>query len=243
MRLRRHVELVELGESERPLGVGQREHGDVLLGVRPGEFRGADLGPALAVGAVGGGDGSAVARETEPDGVARLARVGRALQQVASPLDLYYRPANRFVAEFIGDPSMNVFEVAVTGSTDSTATLANEHLEIEIRDDDSTIASGDGVLHLGVRPESFSFPEDSEPENAIEATVEVVEPMGNVTHVHFTVGDGEYTATVPGRRIPEERQNVRFAVPEETVYVFDASGDAVRHPNVDVERQSVGDLH
>jgi ABC-type sugar transport system ATPase subunit len=99
-----------------------------------------------------------------------------ALQQVAPPLEVYHKPANRFVAEFIGSPPMNFV---------------------------------DGV---GIRPHDVVVGEGD-----IEATVELVEPMGAETHVHCLVR-GQRVLVIMNGRPPGEKLRLRF--PEEKLHRF-----------------------
>src|SRR5687767_4970393 len=84
------------------------------------------------------------------------------LQQVAAPLELYRKPANKFVAGFIGSPAMNFVEGTISGGRFRAPGI------------DFAAALPDGAATLGVRPHDLSIGRDSDP----EGVVEVVEPMG-----------------------------------------------------------------
>lgn len=104
-----------------------------------------------------------------------------ALQQVATPLEAYHRPANQFVAGFIGEPTMNFFEMEVQGSrlTGDTFTYPlSEEVKGSIGD----------VTHviLGIRPEDIDLISEVEEEHDFETTVDVVEPKGNENNVYLT---------------------------------------------------------
>jgi ABC-type sugar transport system ATPase subunit len=133
------------------------------------------------------------------------------LEQVATPQELYERPANRFVATFIGSPSMNLFEGAVArtalrgGLGDR---IAREQHSFGIRPQDVTLVSPDAGMLAG--------------------TVDIVEPLGSVTIVHLHSTDGTRVVTVvPGRESvrPGDSVGVRFDV--ERLHVFDAGGRRV----------------
>ena len=113
------------------------------------------------------------------------------LQQVAAPHELYDRPANLFVAGFIGSPSMNLVEVTVDRGPDqrlavalgphrlAVAEAALEHYP-RLAD-----AVGQRVI-MGIRPEFFAFPADEvPPDQQIEVTARMVESMGSDVHIHF----------------------------------------------------------
>jgi ABC-type sugar transport system ATPase subunit len=113
------------------------------------------------------------------DRVAVLDR-GR-LQQVAAPRELYERPANAFVAGFIGNPPMNLFQTGVERRNGRPALrLAGALLEL------GADAVPDGVRTAGVRPEALRVGAAGVP-----ARVEHVENLGHETLVHLGVGSGD----------------------------------------------------
>jgi multiple sugar transport system ATP-binding protein len=113
------------------------------------------------------------------------------IQQLAPPKEVYRRPANRFVAEFIGSPSMNLM----------TGTLSTGQFEVDVGDvsirvpDTLTTAATAGPVTLGIRPESVQIV-DSPDKYTFEATVDVVELMGNVQIIHFDLDGREFLAEV-----------------------------------------------
>jgi len=137
-------------------------------------------------------------------------------QQTAPPMELYARPANIFVAGFIGSPAMNFFEVSVSSGTASTGT--------------GTVLAGplrvpDGDYHLGVRPEHII------PGGELEGVVLMVETLGNEKIVHMDVsgvrtvmraGPGTDAATGQAVRIGLERSGVHLFRPDGTRVDFDA---------------------
>ncbi|MGE4610795.1 MAG: sn-glycerol-3-phosphate ABC transporter ATP-binding protein UgpC [Paracoccaceae bacterium] len=111
------------------------------------------------------------------------------VSQVGPPLELYDHPLNRFVATFIGSPSMNLLSAEVVNST--TLKLSNgQHLLIE-----NSLKPG-RKIEYGIRPEHLSIGEKGE---GIEAQVIVVEPTGSETHVSCSVGGAEFLAALRGR--------------------------------------------
>jgi multiple sugar transport system ATP-binding protein len=135
---------------------------------------------------------------------------GGRLQQVASPLDLYRRPATRFVAGFIGTPPINQFDGRVVAGEFSGALTARV-----------------GVGHLAhavlaVRPEHLLVVRGTG--NAgTEATVVLVEPLGPETHVRVRLGGGEEAiARVGGDAVFTVGESVRLRVAEESALVYRA---------------------
>ncbi|AJY46166.1 ABC transporter ATP-binding protein [Martelella endophytica] len=149
-------------------------------------------------------------------------RAGR-IEQIGAPLELYDTPANLFVAGFIGAPKMNFFEGRVetaNGDTITVATHAGDRLQA--RTASGALAAGDGVT-LGIRPEHLLVAADG----PISAKVSLIEQLGNIVLVYATTGDGaQIVAESRTRTVPGIGETVKF-MPEGTVHVFNADGNAV----------------
>ncbi|MBV0926179.1 ABC transporter ATP-binding protein [Halomicroarcula limicola] len=150
------------------------------------------------------------------------------LQQVGEPLVCYHQPKNRFVAGFIGSPSMNFLSVHRDGET-----LAHEEFTYHISDTTrDAIADASDDLTLGIRPEHIRLAESGD-QNAVETTIEVVEPMGEVTYAYFQIGGETYTASIDGERRIQADETVHVVFPEEKIHVFDGrTGEAVKNSNL-----------
>ncbi|MFB6167293.1 MAG: ABC transporter ATP-binding protein [Haloferacaceae archaeon] len=147
------------------------------------------------------------------------------LQQVGTPLECYHSPANRFVAGFIGDPSMNFAECELRG--DSLVADEFEYaLSADLRDD----LRGATRVTLGVRPEDVGIVAPDDERATLTTTVDVVEPMGDENVVHLGFGEETLVATVAGMRRLEAGREVGVRLPEETLHLFDgATGEALRN--------------
>jgi multiple sugar transport system ATP-binding protein len=156
---------------------------------------------------------------------------GGVLQQLASPLEVYHQPANRFVAGFIGSPSMNFFEVSQSSDGGTGTTLEHQHFSYTLTETAESIAGETRDLTLGVRPEAIEIADGDEP-NRVTATVDVVEPMGEVNYVYFSFGEQTYTASLPGQQLVPEGTEVELLFPEDSIHVFETdTGDAIHHPD------------
>lgn len=142
------------------------------------------------------------------------------LQQFDSPMNVYERPSNRFVAEFVGSPSMNLFEGSVDGST----TFRNQFLSVELPAEFCRqlcdTARPNGPVTLGIRPEHINIT-TSRLESGIPGTVYVTEEMGNETLVVLSVGSLKLTARAPAdfRVAPETPIWITLAM--EKAHFFD----------------------
>ena len=148
------------------------------------------------------------------------------VQQVAPPLTLYNRPANRFVAGFIGSPAMNFVEGHVEGGTFTADGGA-------FRLDGARTNGLSGPVTLGVRPESL-FVADRTPANkrvsgSVIAILKNIEPMGNEVVLYTQPTNGPVlVARVEPQPLPAPGETVRLAVDLDALHVFDpATGDAL----------------
>jgi multiple sugar transport system ATP-binding protein len=144
------------------------------------------------------------------------------IQQLASPLELYNRPVNRFVAEFIGSPTMNFIPVQVKAPLLIThpqfrLTLP-EHWAIALQKYDGQ------TLLLGIRPEHLTVGVPA-PKN-LPVEIERVEALGNETHVAVKFVGAETTATSLQARISPEQQvtlgeKLWLAIAPEKIHLFE----------------------
>jgi multiple sugar transport system ATP-binding protein len=148
---------------------------------------------------------------------------GGRLQQVSKPAVAYHQPRNRFVAEFIGSPSMNFLPCDRAGDRltagpfglDAPADLAGDPVE------------------LGVRPEDVLVDEGG----SVTGHVEVFERVGSFNIVYLTVQgyDRELVAQVPGDSHFAVGSTVRVSVREDRVHLFDADGESIHNPTLPAE--------
>ena len=116
------------------------------------------------------------------------------LQQVAVPKELYERPRNLFVAEFIGSPAMNLVMARVEGARDDVSVSFGPHrlrLEPETLEQSPGLAAYDGrQVVLGIRPEDLedaAVVREAHPDRAISVVCDIREDMGSEVYVHFNV--------------------------------------------------------
>jgi multiple sugar transport system ATP-binding protein len=114
------------------------------------------------------------------------------LLQVAHPHELYTRPANLFVAGFIGSPAMNMVEAVVDVSgADVSVSIGSQALRI----DPAAVEAYPGLRNahgrtviFGIRPEFFEFPAQQLPDDQrMQVEVQLVESMGGEAHLHFSL--------------------------------------------------------
>jgi ABC-type sugar transport system ATPase subunit len=152
-------------------------------------------------------------------------RKGR-IEQVDTPLALYNRPANLFVAGFIGAPNMNFIPAVVRERVEGgfeTTVLDGRTVRIAAAPD--ALAPGDEIT-IGVRPHHIRR---APPGTGIDATVTLVEALGAETVIHCrTAEDRKLLAVFAGqdRAVPGDTISLAFEVAE--THAFDAEGTRVR---------------
>jgi len=141
------------------------------------------------------------------------------IQQVGTPSQVYQKPKNIFVAQFIGAPSMNM----LSGRVVSNGVELNVGPVLKIKPE-----GGNGEVTIGMRPSELRPVADGKPA-LLNGVVSVVEPLGAETLIYVDVGEVEVIATVPGRTPPRPGDRVRLNIEQEEIHVFDTrSGKALR---------------
>ena len=154
------------------------------------------------------------------------------MQQVSTPQDLYQNPVNRFVATFIGSPSMNMLENSILTYKDGHAyiTFGNEEENATIPLPDALglkpevkAYEGKKVI-MGVRPEHI-HDEDiylkELPQYQFTATVDNVEPLGNETNLFLVLGGQSMTARVEPTSTAKMGDKVTVTLVADRIHLFD----------------------
>ena len=115
--------------------------------------------------------------------------------QIASPLEMYERPQTKFVAEFIGSPAMNLLPARINAKGRMDCDL--KVLGVILPDAELTanpVAPAETAAYIGIRPEHLALVEALAGD--FDATVDLVEPLGQTTNVYLNVGDIRLVAVV-----------------------------------------------
>jgi multiple sugar transport system ATP-binding protein len=145
------------------------------------------------------------------------------VQQVGPPEEIYGRPANRFVARFVGSPAMNLLPASIADGEVRAGSFAVPAAALDASGGEHLVAQSHKALsrtrlELGVRPEHVSV--ELAPDGA--AQIEIVETAGNETIVHLSAGDETIVARVRPELAPDIGQRARLSAGERDVYLFDA---------------------
>jgi multiple sugar transport system ATP-binding protein len=165
---------------------------------------------------------------------------GGELQQVATPLECYHEPANVFVAGFLGEPSMNFFDVDFDGET-----LVADSFEYPVSGEVAADLGGETDLVFGIRPEAIELVGEASGPHDFETEVDVVEPMGDENTVYLTFGDRDpddaVVATTSSMRQFSRGQSVVVRFPEEAIHVFDRRTGEALHNRTIVDEDALAD--
>ncbi len=142
------------------------------------------------------------------------------VQQIGTPLDVYHRPANRFVAGFIGNPPMNFIDGRLERLNGLRFVGEGGHVQVPLAEAEwPNIQPGQRVT-LGVRPEAVI---PTTPERAtVQGPVETVEVLGAVAHLYVRVGQTTVVAQVDAAQCPAPEQTAYLHFDSTRIHLFDA---------------------
>jgi multiple sugar transport system ATP-binding protein len=148
------------------------------------------------------------------------------LQQVGTPLEVYEKPANLFVAGFIGTPPMNFVPAVVA---DGGASLSASGFKLPVHDTWRAATNGkDGLkVIVGIRPENVRDAARNEmgATTRVHGHVDFVEPLGHEVIVHAKIGNELLVAKVDPHRTPEMGSEIDLELELEALHLFDAASE------------------
>jgi multiple sugar transport system ATP-binding protein len=144
------------------------------------------------------------------------------IEQIGRPLEVYDRPANLFVAEFIGAPTMNVLKGEVASAGGAPVVRANG---VDLPLPPGLALEAGRQVAYGIRPEHLRPSSNG----GIPATVAILEPTGPDIHIYADLGGTEICAVTQERVEWEPGSPIRFQPIMERVHLFDAATGAAIH--------------
>jgi multiple sugar transport system ATP-binding protein/alpha-glucoside transport system ATP-binding protein len=156
------------------------------------------------------------------------------IEQVGTPMDLYKKPGNLFVAQFIGSPAMNILPAKVerTGSPTAVSHVGDRKAAVPI----ATPTSAQGAsVSFGVRPEDLFIATGAD--HLFEGTVDYIEQLGEVQLVYVDIGrpDQPLVAKLPGNVEVRRGHALRLDANGEDLHIFDADGHSFAHRQVEAQ--------
>jgi multiple sugar transport system ATP-binding protein len=158
------------------------------------------------------------------------------LQQVGAPQVLYDTPINRFVAGFIGSPSMNFAEVHMEGSGEGARLVGPGDWSIPLpnRYRDAATPRAGKTLVAGFRPEHLDIGEASQGVGAFQARADVVEYLGNEELLHVNAADQDIVAIVDSSHRVRPGDIVNLMLPLDKLHLFDGESGLTLAPDIAV---------
>ena len=163
-----------------------------------------------------------------------LLRAGKAAQdegsvaQFGSPMELYHRPQNLFVAEFIGSPKMNVMPARLVSADENYAVVSVHGVEVKVAVDARAGKAGDAVS-IGIRPEHLLTGTEGEG-SALPVKLRQMERLGNESLLYLDVAPDAPLATLrlEGHSLHSSGEAITLRLRAEHCHLFDAKGQAFR---------------
>ncbi|MBN8482433.1 MAG: sn-glycerol-3-phosphate ABC transporter ATP-binding protein UgpC [Xanthomonadales bacterium] len=146
------------------------------------------------------------------------------IQQIDTPMNLYAKPANLFVAGFLGSPAMNLLRGRVID--DGRPWLETGHARLPL-DGTPELArlsrAARGELVAGLRPEDLAPAQADAPTSVLRAELDLVEPVGNEIFLNLRCGDDAIVARVPPQDLPAPGTTMTLAFDPARIHLFDAT--------------------
>ena len=158
------------------------------------------------------------------------------MQQVGAPQVLYDTPINRFVAGFIGSPSMNFTEVRMEGSGDGARLVgpADWSIPLPSRYREAATPKAGRTLVAGFRPEHLDIGEASSGVGSFQARADVVEYLGNEELLHVNAAGQDVVAIVDSSHRVRPGDIVNLVLPLDKLHLFDGESGLTLAPDVAV---------
>jgi multiple sugar transport system ATP-binding protein len=152
------------------------------------------------------------------------------LNQIDTPMNLYNKPINQFVAGFIGSPAMNFINGKIE-RLDKTYFIADEiglRMVFDLKYVNNSNKYLDKEVILGIRPEDLLLSEEKSSINNIPVKLEIVEPMGNETLYYFTLQSIQMTVRGAPNQMYKVGDTLTLIIDENKVHFFDkANGTSI----------------
>ncbi len=153
------------------------------------------------------------------------------VHQIDTPLNLYNNPVNKFVAGFIGSPSMNFLDGRIKNGNGLVFISKDNGLTLKLNSsyNDKLKSYVNKNIIVGIRPEDIydevTLKDMPGYENA-EVNLDVVEPMGNEIFLYFYIDGTQFVARVPSKEVPRSGQQKKILIDTSKLQFFDSETEA-----------------
>lgn len=148
------------------------------------------------------------------------------LQQIGTPKEVYDDPTNEFVAGFIGEPPMNLFEVKVVEEDNKLYfSFPETKIKLEVPEKYQKVLKGKEAIKLGIRPTDIFISSEGFP-----VKVDIVENIGEEQRISIMVGKGEFLIFIKDRTFDvSEGEKIKIRLDPEKTHVFDVeTGEKIK---------------
>ena len=145
------------------------------------------------------------------------------VNQIATPIDLYNNPVNKFVAGFIGSPAMNFIEGRLSGNNgDLRFESTDNNLKLDFNQSKYPKLNSyiDKQVIIGIRPEDIAISPDNS-KTDYSSRLEVVEPMGNEIFIYFTISSMQMVARISNDIRTAVNDYINLTFNKQKLYFFD----------------------
>jgi multiple sugar transport system ATP-binding protein len=150
------------------------------------------------------------------------------IEQVGTPHDVFAKPANVFVASFIGTPQMNLVDAEFTSYAGGKAEVTIDGEKVSISTNHAVSKLAAGKVSIGIRPRAF-MPVGKASKETLSAMAELIEPMGSETLIHARTKAGrDIRFVVPREKRVKIGETLHLVPDASQTHVFNSEGKAVR---------------
>ena len=144
------------------------------------------------------------------------------IEQIGSPIEVFSKPANVFVATFIGSPPMNIFAADIINSNNKIKIKLDDNISFECTEDQKNKLQNKKNIFLGIRAEDI-MPVDNINTSfwSFKRNVDIVEPLGTETQLFITINDKEIISRMYNPYEVNVRDELTFQVDPSKVHFFD----------------------
>lgn len=152
------------------------------------------------------------------------------VQQIDTPMNLYTKPKNKFVAGFIGSPAMNFLEGKIEKENSFYFISKNKEIKFDLTKKQSEYLEKyvDQNIVIGIRPEDFHVTE-SKNENYISvfSKIDLFEPLGNETYIYFYIEGKQNIARITSSNDLKIGSEIEFKLDKSKIHFFDSENNSV----------------
>ena len=154
------------------------------------------------------------------------------IEQAGAPLDLYERPATKYVAGFLGSPAMNFFAATLVSDGQGPAVRLSDSTQLALPVDRQPRFSvhRDKAVTLGIRPEHINRATDSELRAGVvrhDTTIELIQPTGSRTYATFVLGGVQAVAELQAHDVSRVNEQIGLSIDMNRVVLIDPETDKV----------------